>query len=111
MTDSWIQGLDAIPPAGRGCALTIGNFDGVHVGHQEILRVGRSRADEAGAALVVLTFDPPPVAVIAPDRAPKRIVPLDEKVRLLTACGADRVVVAPQSNLTDGTRVKDISKD
>ena len=67
MTGRLVQGLDGIPPEARGGVLTIGNFDGVHVGHQEILRTGRDRADAAGGTLVALTFDPPPMAVLAPD--------------------------------------------
>jgi len=75
--------------------LTIGNFDGVHLGHQAILRAGRERADAAGASLVVLTFEPPPGAVLAPEQPPERIVPAEVKHRLLLEAGADRVAVAP----------------
>ena len=95
MTETLIHGLDNLPGAARGCVLTIGNFDGVHIGHQDILRAGRARADEAGAKLVAMTFDPPPISVLAPDLTPQRIVPPAEKVRLLTDYGADLVVVTP----------------
>ncbi len=94
MTDRVIHGLEEVGAELRGCVLTIGNFDGVHLGHRRILSAGRRQADAAGAALVVLTFEPPPVAVVAPDRAPQRILPLDVKARLLAEGGADRVVVA-----------------
>lgn len=75
--------------------MTIGNFDGVHVGHREILRVGRGRARAAGVRLVALTFDPPAIAVLAPDRAPRRVVAADRKRDLLLDGGADLVVTAP----------------
>jgi len=95
MAEMLTDGLDDFPAAARGCVLTIGNFDGVHAGHQDILRTGRVRADEANVKLVAMTFDPPPITVLAPDLTPQRIVPLDEKVRLLAYYGADLVVVTP----------------
>jgi len=83
-----------MPASARGGVLTIGNFDGVHVGHQRIVAAARRRADEAGVAAVAMTFEPPPVAVLRPDQAPRRIVPADVKCRLLRDAGADWVVVA-----------------
>jgi len=59
-SDQLIYGLDSLPPAVRSCVLTIGNFDGVHLGHQRILSNARSLADAAGIAVVVMTFEPPP---------------------------------------------------
>jgi riboflavin kinase/FMN adenylyltransferase len=72
--------------------LTVGNFDGVHLGHQRILATARGLADAHGAAVVVLTFDPPPDLVIRPDDPPRRITPHAERCRLLRAAGADWVV-------------------
>ena len=62
--------------ARKGCVLTIGNFDGVHVGHQEILRTARRLAEESGTEMVVMTFDPHPVAVLRPEKAPGVLTPL-----------------------------------
>ena len=73
--------------------LTIGNFDGPHVGHLAIVRRGRSIADGRGARLVALTFDPPPVAVLRPGDQPPRITATAERVRRLEAAGVDEVVV------------------
>ncbi len=76
-----------------GVLLVIGNFDGVHRGHQALLRAGRHRADAAGTKLVVMTFDPHPSAILAPDRVPPTLTPLPEKERLIAEHGADVLVV------------------
>jgi riboflavin kinase/FMN adenylyltransferase len=75
--------------------VTVGNFDGVHRGHQELVRaaVARARAD-AGVA-VVLTFDPHPVRVLSPGRAPAALSTPDQKEELLAALGVDRLAVLP----------------
>lgn len=71
--------------------LTIGNFDGVHLGHQAMLRQLRARADALGLPAAVLTFEPHPREMFAPDQAPARLTSLREKLALLEAAGADRV--------------------
>lgn len=73
--------------------LTIGNFDGVHRGHQAILASGRRRANEAETALVVMTFDPHPLAVLIPSHDPAVLTPLPEKLRWLEEAGVDVAVV------------------
>ena len=84
--------------------LTIGNFDGPHVGHLAIVRRGRSIADERGARLVALTFDPPPVAVLRPGDQPPRITATAERVRRLEAAGVDEVIVVePTATLLSQT--------
>lgn len=77
-----------------GGVLTIGNFDGVHAGHQQILQIARRLADDQGQAVVAMTFEPPPDLVLRPDDAPQRLLPPGEKCRLLLAAGADWVVEA-----------------
>lgn len=69
--------------------ITVGNFDGVHVGHQRLLRRVAERARQAGAPGCVLTFDPHPTYVLAPERAPKILTPLPEKIALIEATGID----------------------
>jgi riboflavin kinase/FMN adenylyltransferase len=81
------------PPA--GVALSIGNFDGVHPGHQAILGAGRDVAREFGGPAVAMTFEPHPLAILAPERAPPRLTLRDEKLALLAEAGADIAIVLP----------------
>ncbi len=76
-------------------AVAVGNFDGVHLGHQALVAATRAAAASRQGSSVVLTFDPHPAAVIAPDRAPARLASLGQKVDTLTALGVDAVVVLP----------------
>jgi riboflavin kinase/FMN adenylyltransferase len=89
-------GQDRPPPA---CALTIGNFDGVHRGHQAMLALLTSEARHRGLPSCVLTFEPHPRDYFAaragkPESAPARIGTLRDKLAELERCGIDRVVVA-----------------
>jgi riboflavin kinase / FMN adenylyltransferase len=77
------------------CALTIGNFDGVHLGHRTLIRQTQQVARRNGWKAAVLTFDPHPTAIVAPERTPKLICSLQERLRLLEEAGADRVLVLP----------------
>jgi riboflavin kinase / FMN adenylyltransferase len=76
-------------------ALAIGNFDGVHIGHQALLSKTVAFASQNGLIPAVLTFDPHPTAVVAPDRVPLMICSLEERLRLLTAAGAVHILVLP----------------
>jgi len=79
----------------RGCVATIGNFDGMHLGHQEIVRGVVARARELGGPSSVITFDPHPLSVVAPDRVPRQITTLSQKTELLAAMGIDALLVVP----------------
>ena len=74
-------------------ALTIGNFDGVHLGHQAMLAELKRAAARRGLPACVLTFEPHPREFFAPDKAPTRLTSLREKLELLAGCGVDRVHV------------------
>ena len=74
--------------------LTIGNFDGVHLGHQHIFRLVEEKAGEIGGESIVYTFDPHPVAVLAPEHKPLLITPLEEKLRLIAEQGMDVAILA-----------------
>ncbi len=88
-----IQG-DGAPPQGLGpTAVTIGNFDGVHVGHREILSRSIQRGREHGWKSVALTFDPHPIQVVAPERAPRLMTTLDERLDLFERFGVELAVV------------------
>ncbi len=77
----------------RGCVLTIGNFDGLHLGHREIFGTARRIARERGAEMVVMTFEPHPVAVLHPEKAPGVLTPLPLKLHLLNGYADDCVIV------------------
>ncbi len=77
------------------CALTIGNFDGVHRGHRALIGQTQQIARSHGWNTVVLTFHPHPTTLVAPERAPEMICSLAERLRLLKQAGADRVLVLP----------------
>ena len=74
------RALDEIGPEARGCAVSIGNFDGVHAGHRRIMRRVAQLAREHGWTPSVLTFDPHPAKVVAPDRAPKLLTDVEERL-------------------------------
>jgi riboflavin kinase/FMN adenylyltransferase len=88
-------GAASWPPEGPGPVVAIGNFDGVHAGHRAVLARLFALAAERGAPSCVLTFDPAPTAVLAPDRHQPRILPTDARVRLLGEAGVDAVVLEP----------------
>ena len=82
----------------RGCVATIGNFDGMHVGHQQIVRGVVERAHELGRPSAVITFHPHPLTIVAPDRVPKQILTLAQKEELLREMGVDAMLVVPFSH-------------
>ncbi len=79
----------------KGGVVTVGNFDGVHLGHQAMLRDVVARAREAGAPALVVTFDPHPLKVLHPERAPKMIQTLRQREEAIEACGVDGLVLVP----------------
>lgn len=81
-----------------GGIATIGNFDGMHVGHQEIVRGVVARARELGRPSVVITFHPHPLSIVAPDRVPLQILTLAQKEEILESLGVDAVLVIPFSH-------------
>jgi riboflavin kinase/FMN adenylyltransferase len=77
----------------RGSAVAVGNFDGVHQGHQSLVRAAVASARPAGRDAVVLTFDPHPARVLRPELAPAALSTLAQKEELVAALGAPRLVV------------------
>ncbi|CAM0555001.1 Bifunctional riboflavin kinase/FMN adenylyltransferase [Vreelandella titanicae] len=90
-----IRGLHNLRAAHRGCVATIGNFDGVHRGHQAILQQCREHAARWSVPLTVVVFEPQPREFFAGDQAPPRLTRLREKVRLLRDFGAEQVLCLP----------------
>ncbi|HTQ62034.1 MAG TPA: bifunctional riboflavin kinase/FAD synthetase [Candidatus Solibacter sp.] len=82
----------------RGSTLAIGNFDGIHLGHQAILRACVARAREIDAVASVLTFDPTPQKVLRPESAPLRISTTAQRLRCFAAIGVNAAVVLPFSH-------------
>jgi riboflavin kinase/FMN adenylyltransferase len=78
-----------LDPAPRQVCLAIGVFDGVHLGHQEVIRQTLADARECGGVAVVITFDRHPAAIVAPDRQPRLIYSLPQKLRTLAQLGVD----------------------
>ncbi|MFI7060833.1 bifunctional riboflavin kinase/FAD synthetase [Kribbella sp. NPDC050124] len=90
------HGLDQVEPEFGPSVVTIGNFDGVHRGHQQVLAHAKARAAELGGLPVVaLTFDPHPMAVLRPDRAPAMLSEPADRAGLLGQYGADAVLILP----------------
>jgi len=87
------QGLDAFPDDDRPVVLSIGNFDGVHAGHQAILKRLSAAAARHGVEGVVLTFDPHPLALLRPEAAPAALTTMSRRVELLAEVGITQCVV------------------
>ena len=81
----------------KGCVLTIGNFDGVHIGHQEILIVAKRIAAQKALELIVMTFQPHPVTILQPKKTCEILTPLVLKKHLLAEFGADCLFVLKSS--------------
>jgi phosphoribosyl 1,2-cyclic phosphate phosphodiesterase len=82
-------------PTGRGSVLAIGNFDGIHLGHQAILRAAARRAQETKDVATALTFDPPPLKILRPESAPPRLSTNAQRVERFGALGIESAVVLP----------------
>ena len=92
------RSLADIPADFGPCAITIGNFDGVHVAHQQILHRVVEIARGEGWRSAALTFHPHPTKLVAPERAPKLLTTPDERARLIEAQGIDEVLILPFDN-------------
>lgn len=95
MTPRIYRSLTGIGPEARPSAVTIGNFDGVHEGHRAIFRRVVAAGRENGWKPSVLTFDPHPTRVVAPDRAPKLLSTSDERFALMGHEGIEQIFVIP----------------
>src|SRR5690349_9699801 len=88
-----IAGLRSVPPGG---VMSIGNFDGIHLGHRRLLELAnqfRARSDSGRVAIV--TFEPHPLTVLRPELAPPRLTCPDVKRALLESAGVDDYVILP----------------
>ena len=95
--------------SGRGSALTIGVFDGVHRGHQRLIAKVRQEASDKGCAAGVVTFRNHPDSVFNPDFKPRYITALDERIRLIERLGVDFVVPVTFDRAVAGIRARDFA--
>lgn len=89
------HGLHEVRGQLAGCAVAIGNFDGIHLGHRQLLALAQRLGHARGAEAALLTFEPHPAKVLSPDLAPPLITTLPRKLDLLEATGLDAVVLQP----------------
>lgn len=89
------RSLAEVPSDFGPCAITIGNFDGVHAGHRRILRRLKTLADARGWKASVLTFDPHPTRVVAPERAPLLMTSPERRTELMKEEGIEQVLILP----------------
>ncbi len=92
--------IENIPQKGEiptGSILTIGNFDGVHAGHQQIVEKCKQLANDRNSCCVAVTFDPHPVAILHPEKTPGVLTPIDLKAHLLEKFGVDFLIVIKDS--------------
>ncbi|MDO6487940.1 bifunctional riboflavin kinase/FAD synthetase [Colwellia sp. 4_MG-2023] len=87
-----VRGIHNIQPSDHGCVLTIGNFDGVHKGHQRVISALVARAKALNCVAAVLVFEPQPQEVFAQDKAPARLCRLRDKYSLLSKLGVQRLI-------------------
>lgn len=97
------------PP--EGSAVTIGAYDGVHVGHQAVIGEVRRRAEARGLRSAVVTFDRHPASVVRPDSAPKLLTDLDQKLELLAATGVDYCLVVTFDEERSRETADDFTRD
>jgi riboflavin kinase / FMN adenylyltransferase len=91
--------------------VSVGNFDGVHCGHQQVLKEVVSRAREKNASAVAVTFDPHPLQVLRPEAAPRLITPAVQKETLLAQTGLDALLVIPFSLEFSRTTPEEFARD
>ena len=96
MMQVWRHTLDSAPVAGA-CILTLGTFDGVHAGHRELLERASAEARTLGLPAVVVTFDPHPTVVVAPERRPKLLMTVAQRLASFEAAGMNLAWVIPFS--------------
>ena len=90
-----LETLEQFAASSKGGSLSIGNFDGLHVGHQQLIAEAAELAKSVSAPAVVLTLHPHPMRILSPEKMPEPICRLDDKLTWLEQAGADIVVIEP----------------
>ncbi|HSM85831.1 MAG TPA: bifunctional riboflavin kinase/FAD synthetase [Candidatus Limnocylindrales bacterium] len=105
------RSLQDIPGDLGPAIVSVGNFDGVHCGHQQVLHEVVQRARQNGCKAVAVTFDPHPLRILRPDAAPRLITPQPAKERLMARCGLDALVVIPFTRDFSMTTAEEFARD
>ncbi len=103
--------IDEVPASFGPTVAAIGNFDGVHLGHRQILSAAVVEADSSGARSLAITFDPHPEQFLRPKQAPRLITPLSERLRLLSTTGVDAILVLPFNAELARLSARDFTRD
>lgn len=103
--------VEEIPADFGPCIATVGNFDGVHRGHQGLLRGAAEEARRLGIRSIAITFDPHPAQFLYPDAAPKLLTFLPQRLRLLAATGVDAVLVLPFDEALSRVTAHEFARD
>ena len=106
-----IKGLDAFHNSCPNVVLTIGNYDGVHLGHQKILSKVIKKAEEIQGTSMVMTFEPHPIKVLAPERNMKLLTTSEERARLIEAMGIDVLLLINFSREFAGMHPEDFIRN
>ena len=111
MAFSLIEDISQFPPALRGATIAIGNFDGCHLGHQAVFDAAKEKANREGKPALVLTFEPHPRDVFAPQPFMFRLTERDQKARLVEALGFDGIIVMPFNKDLAGKTAEEFVSD
>ena len=106
-----ITGLEQLRERFEHVILTVGNFDGLHIGHQKVFRAVRERSKAMGGTAMAMTFDPHPMRILVPEGGLKTLVPFDEKVRLMGLFGIDVILSVSFTKTFADMRPDDFIRD
>src|SRR4051794_34075159 len=101
------EGIDRLRELAAGSVLSVGNFDGIHLGHRKLVETARNLRKRDGGAIAAVTFEPHPLTVLRPEAVPPRLTPPDVKQSLLAEMGVDDYVILPPTREVLGLSAED----
>lgn len=107
----WARTYPATLPLEAGCVAVLGNFDGVHAGHQALIAAAQAEGARLGLPVVALTFWPHPRTVLAPDKPLPLLQTLEERIDALHLAGLDGVAILPFNTARMGQSAEDFIRD